>query len=68
VPTANCGLLDTRRVTDAAMTHQRLQATQAQLCDALGSATELNSTYWHHGVTFASKKHLASWVGVCPGE
>lgn len=29
----------------AAMAHQRLRATQPQLCDALGAAAELNSTY-----------------------
>lgn len=109
----------------AAMAHQRLHATQQQLCDALGAATELNPVYRRlvkmaieelqsierqmeqldqeianllkpyedtvqrlsevpglgvdsaHQIiaeigataaTFPSEKHLASWVGVCPGE
>jgi transposase len=109
----------------ATMAHQRLQATQEQLRDALGAVTELNPVYRrlvkmaldelqliekqmdqldqelanllnpyqeivqrlaevpglgvdsaHQiiaevGITaaaFPSEKHLASWVGVCPGE
>lgn len=109
----------------AAMAHQRLRATQEQLCDALGAAGELNPVYRRlikmaleeldfieqqmnqldqeiskllsphqdtvqrlaevpglgvdsaHQIiaevgvtaaTFPSEKHLASWVGVCPGE
>lgn len=109
----------------AAMAHQRMHATQEQLCDALGAAAELNPVYRRlvkmameelrliehqmdqldqeianllkshqdtvqrlaevpglgvdsaHQIiaeigataaTFPSEKHLASWVGVCPGE
>ncbi len=109
----------------AAMAHQSLQATQPQLCDALGAAADLNPVYRRlikmsleelryierqmeqldqeianllspheetvqrlaevpglgvdsaHQIiaevgataaTFPSEKHLASWVGVCPGD
>ena len=109
----------------AALADGRLHATQQQLCDALGSSTELNGVYRRlikmaleelqlierqmdqldheiadllsqhqdavqrlaevpglgvdsaHQIiaevgataaTFPSEKHLASWIGVCPGE
>jgi transposase len=109
----------------AVLADRRLHATQQQLCDALGAATELNGVYRRlikmaleelqlierqmdqldheiadllsqhqdavqrlaavpglgvdsaHQIiaevgaaaaTFPSEKHLASWIGVCPGE
>src|SRR5467141_3342060 len=109
----------------AALAHERLRATPAQLCDALGACTELNAVYRrllkmaleqlqfleqqmsqldqelatllhpHHeavqrlaevpglgvdsaqqiiaevgatAATFPSPKHLASWMGACPGN
>jgi transposase len=109
----------------ARLADQRLHATQPQLCDALGAATELNSVYRRlikmalealqlieeqmdqldheiadllsqhqdavqrlaevpglgvdsahqiiaevgaKAAAFPSEKHLASWIGVCPGE
>lgn len=109
----------------AALADRRLHATQQELCDALGAATELNPVYRRlvsmaldelqlierhmdaldhqiadllsqhqdavqrlaevpglgvdsaHQIiaevgaaaaTFPSEKHLASWIGVCPGE
>jgi len=115
---------ETSPTTLAAMADQRLRATQAQLCDALGACTDLNPVYRRllkmaleelqfieqemgqldqeistllsqhldavqrlaevpglgvdsahqiisevgvKAATFASEKHLSSWVGVCPG-
>jgi len=116
---------ETNPATLAALADRRLHATQQQLCDALGAATELNKVYRRlvsmvldelqlmerhmdqldheiadllsqhqdavkrlaevpglgvdsaHQIvaeigvgakTFPSEKHLASWIGVCPGE
>lgn len=109
----------------ATLAHQRLRATQEQLCDALGASKDLNQVYRRllemtledlhlieqqmeqldheianqlsqyqdavqrlaevpglgvdsaHQIiaevgvaaaTFPSEKHLASWIGVCPGQ
>jgi len=116
---------ETSPVALAALADRRLHATQQQLCDALGTSTELNGVYRRlikmaleelqlierhmdeldheiadllnqhqdavqrlaevpglgvdsaHQIiaevgataaTFPSEKHLASWIGVCPGE
>ena len=116
---------ETNPATLAALADRRLHATQQQLCDALGAATELNKVYRRlvsmalddlqlierhmdqldheiadllsqhqdavkrlaevpglgvdsaHQIVaeigvgakaFRSEKHLASWIGVCPGE
>lgn len=116
---------ETSPATLAGLADRRLHATQQQLCDALGAATELNGVYRRlvkmtleelqliekhmdkldheianllnqhqdavqrlaevpglgvdsaHQIiaevgaaaaTFPSEKHLASWIGVCPGE
>jgi transposase len=48
----------------AALADQRLRATPAQLCDALGACAEVGPT----AATFPSEKCLSSWVGACPGD
>ena len=116
---------ETNPATLAALADQRLRATPAQLCDALGACTELNPVYRRllkmaleefrfveqqigqleqemasllsqhqdavqrlaevpglgvdsaqqiiaevgaKAATFASQKHLSSWLGACPGD